>query len=247
MRLSTRRIEKQPKVRAFRSKSSLRTISIESSSSVSLLLLTEYPCFGYNTMTGKEWWKICVLRSFTLAGVTTMGPRQAHDVFQRIYSVFGSQAAYERFDDARPFLHWAHRRGLVCGLLSNADERYGDSILPMLDLSMSSTGQQELQFQLFSKDYGLEKPDPKFFAAAVQRAAEAKQQETLHPSHVLHIGNDYTKDFEGARRAGMHAILLDRYHETERAKEWRRRGAVVLQDLMDVVEFLGQSQCKLGD
>lgn len=57
---------------------------------------------------------------------------------------------------------------------------------------------------------------------------------------------DYTKDFSGARRAGWHAILLNRYDEKDRADEWKRRGAVVLDDLMDVVFWLGQSGCKLG-
>ena len=57
---------------------------------------------------------------------------------------------------------------------------------------------------------------------------------------------DYTKDFEGARRAGMHAILLDRYNEEELAAEWKRRGAIVFKDLMDVVHWLGESGCVLG-
>ena len=57
---------------------------------------------------------------------------------------------------------------------------------------------------------------------------------------------DYAKDFSGARRAGWHAILLNRYHEQDKADEWKRRGAIVLDDLMDVVLWLGQSGCKLG-
>jgi putative hydrolase of the HAD superfamily len=131
----------------------------------------------------------------------------------------------------------------------------GDSILPMLGLT-----HDELQFQCFSKDHGLEKPDSRFFLAALKEAEESlslfspSEEETrrlkvtdpLLPSQVLHVGNDYVKDFEGARRAGMHAVLLDRYDEAELAEEWRRRGAIVLKDLMDVVEFLGRSNCELG-
>lgn len=213
-----------------------------------------YPCFGHNDISGKEWWRHCVLRSFELAGATMTESQKDH-VFQRIYSIFGSQAAYERFDDALPFLHWAARHKIACGLLSNADERYGDSILPMLGLT-----HDELQFQCFSKDHGIEKPDPRFFMAAIQSAedalyefaanedeiADAKKKDPLLPSQCLHVGNDYVKDFEGARRAGMHAVLLDRYDEPELAEEWRRRGAIVLKDLMDIVEFLGRTNCELG-
>jgi FMN phosphatase YigB (HAD superfamily) len=175
-----------------------------------------------------------------------MTDQQKDQVFQRIYSVFGSQAAYEKFDDALPFLRWTNRRGVAVGILSNADDRYGDSILPMLGIT-----QDELQFQCFSKDFGLEKPDSRFYFAAMKQAElhipkSELREDPLLPSHILHIGNDFAKDFEGARRAGMHALLLDRYDETELAEEWQRRGCVVLKDLMDVVEFLGRSDCQLG-
>ena len=123
-----------------------------------------YPCFGSHRITAKEWWKICVARSFEEAGVY-MDEYQQEMVFQRIYSTFGSHAAYESFADAKPFLHWANRRGLITGVLSNADERYGDSILPMLDITLD-----EVQFTCFSKDYGMEKPDSRFFLAAIQAA-----------------------------------------------------------------------------
>lgn len=177
-----------------------------------------------------------------IIGVVDMTERQEDMVFQRIYSRFGSNICYEIFPDAAPFLKWARRHGLVCGVLSNADERYGDSILPMLGLS-----HDELQFQCFSKDLKLEKPDARVFMAAINHGAVfLPTSEPCAPSEVLHIGNDFAKDFEGARRVGIHAVLLDRYKETERADEWRRRGAPVFTDLLDVVEFLGRSGCKLG-
>ena len=163
-------------------------------------------------------------------------------VFQRIYSRFGSNVCYKLFPDAIPFLKWARRHGLVCGVLSNADERYGDSILPMLGLT-----HDELQFQCFSKDVKIEKPDARIFMAAIEQGREfLPSSDEIHPSEVLHIGNDFVKDFEGARRAGIHAVLLDRYDEVERAGEWRRRGALVFTDLLDVLEFLGRSDCQLG-
>lgn len=200
-----------------------------------------YPCFGGDVITAKQWWKECVIKSFRFAGVD-MDEVTEDQVFQRIYSTFGSNAAYEIFPDALPFLNWAQRHGLVCGVLSNADERYGDSILPMLGLT-----HDDLQFQCFSKDLKLEKPDPRVFMAAIKQGEPfLRNGEPCNPAEVLHIGNDYHKDFEGARRLGIHSILLDRYGETELVEEWRRRGAVVFSDLLDVVEWLGRSNCELG-
>lgn len=206
---------------------------------------TEFPCFGGNTLTAKQWWKECVLRSFQYAGVDMEDETTKDLVFQRIYSTFGSNMAYEIFPDAQPFLDWARRHGLVCGVLSNADERYGDSILPMLGLT-----HDDLQFQVYSKDVQLEKPDGRLFLVTMERGIpfldSPNDIDPMQPSQVLHIGNDFQKDFEGARRMGMHSVLLDRYNEHDRASEWQRRGAPVLKDLLDVVEFLGRSNCQLG-
>ena len=105
----------------------------------------------------------------------------------------------------------------------------------------------ELQFQVFSKDLKIEKPDPRAFMATLERGKPfLPSGDPLEPSNVLHIGNDFRKDFEGARHVGLHAVLLDRYEENELASEWRRRGAPVCKDLLDVVEFLGRSGCELG-
>lgn len=206
---------------------------------------THFPCFGGSKLTAKEWWRECVSKSFRLAGYE-MDEHTEAMIFNRIYSTFGSNAAYEIFPDALPFLWWAKRHGLVCGVLSNADERYGDSILPMLGLT-----HDELQFQCFSKDLKLEKPDARVFMAAIKHGEpfltdHQLEQPVCDPSEVLHIGNDFHKDFEGARRVGIHAVLLDRYGEDELAGEWRRRGAPVFTDLLDVIEFLGRSDCLLG-
>ena len=203
-----------------------------------------YPCFGGSRITAKNWWRQCVARSFELAGVQ-MTQGEEERVFQRVYSTFGSHAAYKAFPDAMPFLRWARRNGIACGVLSNADERYGDSILPMLGLV------DGLSFLCFSKDLGFQKPDPRAFSGVMEAADPwlprgAVEHEDVLPSDILHIGNDYRKDFEGARRSGMHAVLLDRYDESEQADEWRRRGAPVFKDLLDVVEFLGRSGTRLG-
>lgn len=201
----------------------------------------QFPCFGGDTITAKQWWKECVLRSFRYAGCH-MDEQTEDMIFQRIYSTFGSNATYEIFPDARPFLEWAKRRGLVCGVLSNADERYGDSILPMLGLT-----HDELRFQVYSKDVKMEKPDARVFLTTMNCGVSFLPcKDEIEPAHVLHIGNHFHKDFEGARQVGMHAVLLDRYGEDELAGEWRRRGAPVFKDLLDVVEFLGRSDCKLG-
>lgn len=56
-------------------------------------------------------------------------------VFRRIYSTFGSAAPYSIFPDSQPFLRWARKKGVIVGLVSNAEYRYQDVILPALGLN----------------------------------------------------------------------------------------------------------------
>lgn len=56
-------------------------------------------------------------------------------IFRRIYASFGSSAPYTVFPDSQPFLRWAREKGILVGLVSNAEYRYQDVILPALGLN----------------------------------------------------------------------------------------------------------------
>ena len=56
-------------------------------------------------------------------------------IFRRIYASFGSSAPYSIFPDSQPFLRWVHEQGLKVGIVSNAEYRYQDVILPALNLN----------------------------------------------------------------------------------------------------------------
>lgn len=84
---------------------------------------------------------------------------------------------------------------------------------------------------MFSGLEGVEKPDPRIYEIALERAGNIAPEETLH------IGDSMRKDYLPAKSIGMHALLLDRF-KTPDAAEWRSSGAVVLPDLMEVQNFL---------
>jgi len=58
-----------------------------------------------------------------------------------------------------------------------------------------------LEFVVDSAEIGLEKPDPRIFHAATGRLG-------LDPSACAYVGDIYEIDVEGARRAGLHPILI---------------------------------------
>jgi putative hydrolase of the HAD superfamily len=61
---------------------------------------------------------------------------------------------------------------------------------------------------LAAREAGVLKPDPRIFALLLERAGLAAAQ-------VVHVGDDAVADVEGARRAGVTAVWLNR-----RGKDW---------------------------
>ena len=95
----------------------------------------DYPCFGvYNDMSTREWWNECVKRSFKEAGYS-YDDHVYTKIFNRIYALFGSREPYSVFDDVLPFLDWIKEcKDIKVGIITNACERYRDTIVPIMDL-----------------------------------------------------------------------------------------------------------------
>jgi putative hydrolase of the HAD superfamily len=61
-------------------------------------------------------------------------------------------------------------------------------------------------FTIFAQDHHAGKPDPKLFQIALQRAACTRHQ-------LIHIGDSLEEDVEGAIRAGVKSVWLNRNHQ----------------------------------
>lgn len=90
---------------------------------------------------------------------------------------------------------------------------------------------REWDFGVFSGLEGVEKPNPRIYEIALERAGN------INPQEALHIGDSMRKDYEPAKSIGMHALLLDRF-QTPDAVNWRESGAIVLPDLAAAQEWL---------
>jgi HAD superfamily hydrolase (TIGR01509 family) len=75
---------------------------------------------------------------------------------------------------------------------------------------------------------GYEKPDPRIFAHALALVA-------ADPNRTLHVGDMLYADVEGARRAGVHGVLLDPY------SDWDECDATRLPDLPAVDAALSRA------
>ncbi len=96
---------------------------------------------------------------------------------------------------AEPALELARARGLTAGVISNSNGTIR-ATLRALGLLPS------LDFVLDSAEVGVEKPDPRIFRLALERARVA-------PREAVYVGDLYSVDVRGARAAGLDAVLLD--------------------------------------
>jgi putative hydrolase of the HAD superfamily len=100
------------------------------------------------------------------------------------------------FEDVLPALNTLKARKLALGVISNADR----DISPLLDkLGILDL----LKVRLTSKEAGVSKPNKGIF----QKGAENMG---ISPGEALYVGDQWVVDVQGARRAGMQALLLDR-------------------------------------
>jgi putative hydrolase of the HAD superfamily len=103
---------------------------------------------------------------------------------------------FSAYPDAAPALRELRARGLRLVVASNWDRSLGE-VLERAGLASLVDG------VVSSAMVGAAKPNPALFEAALELAGCAAER-------ALHVGDSVSKDVEGARRAGIAAVLIDR-------------------------------------
>jgi putative hydrolase of the HAD superfamily len=125
-----------------------------------------------------------------------LGVRDPEEVLERILAAQFAVGAWELYPDAEPVLRVVRDAGIGVGIVSD----WGSNLHGIVsELGLDAY----VDFVLPSGSVGLAKPDPAFFAVALERAGVA-------PDEALMVGDSYRADILGARAAGMDAVWLDR-------------------------------------
>ena len=115
--------------------------------------------------------------------------------FEELFEHFSRPEAWRLDAEVPGLLEQLARRGYALGLASNYDSRLRRVLagLPVLRL---------ITHQVISSEVGWRKPAARFFVALGRVVG-------LPLNQILYIGDSWVNDYEGARAAGLSALLLD--------------------------------------
>ncbi|MFZ1803481.1 MAG: HAD-IA family hydrolase [Nitrospira sp.] len=143
------------------------------------------------------WWFDIVHHVFYRVGMF----ERFDEFFDHVFRVFEDHRSWRLFPETASTLRRLKERNLELGIISNFDSRLfsvlrGLGIAEAFDtVTISSLAQAA-------------KPAPRIFHLALEKHA-------VDPEEALHIGDSLQEDVEGAKKAGLHTVLLDRDGEQQ--------------------------------
>ncbi len=142
----------------------------------------------------RKFWRDLVFHVFEHFG----GLRDFETYFDQVYEAFRSKERWRVYEDVQDsgILQTLKRRGVVLGVISNWDSRLPET-LEAMGLA------QHFDFILASTVVGAAKPDEKIFREALLKSG-------VNSREACHIGDEPIADIQGAKQAGVDAILIDR-------------------------------------
>ncbi len=118
------------------------------------------------------------------------------DFFDEVFEAFGRATHWQLFPETREVLTHLKKQGFELGIITNFDSRFFQvaralEIDPFFDsVTISSLA-------------GAAKPALQVFSCALE-------QHMLTSDEALHVGDHPVEDYQAARQAGFHAVLINR-------------------------------------
>ncbi|HEY7442286.1 MAG TPA: HAD-IA family hydrolase [Vicinamibacterales bacterium] len=142
---------------------------------------------------------------------------------REIYQEWAACQHFSLYEDVAPTLNVLAERELRLGLISNT-HRSLTSFQSHFEL------ERLISAAISSSEHGFMKPHPSIFEAGLKLLDVA-------PSEAMMVGDSFKQDIEGARRIGMHAVLVNRSSALDPRSEID--GVPVIQSLTELLKVLG--------
>ncbi len=140
----------------------------------------------------RMWWFDLVHNVFYRVGMF----QRFDDFFEEVFRVFEDPRSWVLFPETLAVLTQLRQRGLELGIVSNFDSR----VFPV----MRGLGIERLFDSVTIASMArAAKPSKKIFEIALEKHA-------VDPAEAVHVGDSLRDDAEGAQKAGLTGVLLDR-------------------------------------
>jgi len=138
------------------------------------------------------WWFDVVHAVFYRVGMF----ERFDDFFDEVFEAFGHSTHWQLFPESIDVLTQLKERGFELGIITNFDSRF-------FQVARELEIDQMFDSVTISSLAGAVKPAEKIFSHALDL-------HVIVPDEALHVGDHKIEDFEGAKQAGLHAVLIDR-------------------------------------
>ena len=135
-------------------------------------------------------------REIYMALLAKLGLPDADRLAEALYAEFTDLANYRLFPDVRPVLSRMEGSGMTLGVVSNFEE-WLERLLEQLGVT------RFFDVRVISGVEGMEKPDPRIFRLAMERAG-------VEPDESVYVGDNPEFDTDPAEAVGMFGVLIDR-------------------------------------
>lgn len=142
-----------------------------------------------------EWWQFIALETFQKVGAVDRFADFSR-FFEQLYNHFATAEPWFLYDDVIPTLERWQKRKIELGIISNFDSRLYLVLesLNLMDFFTSIT---------ISTEVSAAKPDKRIFL-------ESLDKHDFQAKDAWHIGDSFKEDYQGAKAAGLKAILIKR-------------------------------------
>jgi putative hydrolase of the HAD superfamily len=173
-----------------------------------------------SSTSSREFWMQIYTGFLADLGVKGEAP-SLDELAQTMYRTFSDPGSYRAYPDVLPALEALSERGYSLGLVSNFEE-WLELVLEAVELTTF------LPVRVISGVEGIEKPDPRIFEIALERAGVAAEES-------VYVGDHPHFDVEASEAVGMFPVLIDRHGRYADAAGARIESLVELPELLERV------------
>lgn len=183
----------------------------------------EFPNYGSSQgMTSRQWWRRIVTQSLcSVCAKQKPTMSTIEQISDHLYLHFCTNKGWEVIPGTHEALSLLKEKGLKLAVISNYDERLSKVLLNLALIHY-------FDFIVVSAIEKVAKPDARIFHRALQLGS-------VNAAETIHVGDDATNDYFGARKAGLNSLLLCK------AKDKIPSGVcsdVVIADLKEIANFV---------